>query len=312
MKPVMYANLHSHSTHSDGVYTPAELVKIAKDEGYGALAITDHDTATAYSELKAECEKLGMESFFGTEFTAYSKEFNYTFHITSFGYDPEYPEIKEYLRRCSATLAHQTEVLFERGRKNGFIPDGITWQDVLDYNKGISWLCNDHVFRAMKAKGLMTDREYPAFFENVYGKHRTEVKKLYEFLPIEEIIPLVKAAGGFTCVAHPYRKLHTIPDLVKYGIEGIEVWHSSLTNEERAEALRLAGELGLYISGGSDHEGLCGGQYPFYEDYKSCPYYIPELSTGTTKEFFEEMKTRTLMPDRQKYIDEYISGYNLT
>ena len=50
----IYANLHTHSTHSDGVYTPAELVKIAKDEGYGAIAITDHDTATAYPELKGK------------------------------------------------------------------------------------------------------------------------------------------------------------------------------------------------------------------------------------------------------------------
>ena len=59
----IYANLHTHSTHSDGVYTPAELVKIAKDEGYGAIAITDHDTATAYPELKAECDKLGKNLF---------------------------------------------------------------------------------------------------------------------------------------------------------------------------------------------------------------------------------------------------------
>ena len=64
-----YANLHSHSTHSDGVYTPEELVRIAKDEGYSALAITDHDVATAYPELKATCDKVGMEAIFGCEFT---------------------------------------------------------------------------------------------------------------------------------------------------------------------------------------------------------------------------------------------------
>ena len=63
-----YANLHSHSTHSDGVYTPEELARIAKDEGYTALAITDHDVATAYPELKAACDALGMESRLGCEF----------------------------------------------------------------------------------------------------------------------------------------------------------------------------------------------------------------------------------------------------
>ena len=51
----LYANLHTHSTHSDGVFTPEEMVKVAKREGYKAVAITDHDTATAYPYLKAAC-----------------------------------------------------------------------------------------------------------------------------------------------------------------------------------------------------------------------------------------------------------------
>ena len=95
-----YANLHSHSTHSDGVYTPEELVRIAKDEGYSALAITDHDVATAYPELKAACDKVGMEAIFGCEFTGYSDEFKFEFHITGYNFDPEYPEMKEYLALC--------------------------------------------------------------------------------------------------------------------------------------------------------------------------------------------------------------------
>ena len=50
MKEIPYANLHLHSTHSDGVYSPGELVRIAKAEGYRALAITDHDTVSAYPD----------------------------------------------------------------------------------------------------------------------------------------------------------------------------------------------------------------------------------------------------------------------
>ena len=65
-----YGMLHGHSTHSDGVLTPAEMVKVAKDEGYKAIAITDHDTATAYPELKAACEAEDMECLFGVEFSS--------------------------------------------------------------------------------------------------------------------------------------------------------------------------------------------------------------------------------------------------
>ena len=307
----LYANLHSHSTHSDGEYTPYELAKIAKDEGYEALAITDHDTATAYPELKAACNELGMEAIFGCEFTAFCKELNYNFHVTAFGFDPEYPEMKEYLRRCSATLADQTEQLFERGKKNGFISEKITWQDVLDYNKSITWLCNNHVFQTMKHMGIATDADYPAFFENVFHHHRREIPKLYEFLPIEEIIPLVKAAGGIAIVAHPYKQIHNIPKLLEYGIEGIEVWHSTLTDEEKREALKLALKHNLYISGGSDHEGLCGGQYKYYEHPEEMHFWAEPCSLGTTKEFFDEIKNQKLNPNREQLIMKCIEEYNV-
>lgn len=308
----IYANMHTHSTHSDGVYTPAELVKIAKDEGYGAIAITDHDTATAYPELKAECDKLGMETIFGCEFSVYSEEFKSQFHITAYDFDPEYPEMKEYLRGCSDAKTKGTKLLFERGRENGYIPEAFTWQDVLDYNKGITWLGNDSVFRTMKHKGLAVDTDYPAFFSNVYGKHRSEVPKYFDFLSLTEIIRLIKAAGGICIVAHPaksFGKLEYVPRLAELGIDGIEVWHWLLTDDEKVEALKLALKYKLYISGGSDHAGLCGGQYQFYEDYKSTCYYVPECSMGTTKEFFDEIVNRKLMPNRDEYIEKYIEEY---
>ena len=69
-----YANLHTHSTHSDGKYTPAQLARMALEEGYGAVAVTDHDTVTGYGELKAECDKLGLETVFGAEFSALQEQ----------------------------------------------------------------------------------------------------------------------------------------------------------------------------------------------------------------------------------------------
>ena len=302
----IYANLHTHTTHSDGVYTPEEIVKIAYDEGYRAFTAADHDTITAYPEVKAECEKYGMESILGCEFTGYSEEFKFTFHITAYGFDPEYPEMKEYLRRCSARIRNQTEILFHRGVADGFIPAGITWQDVLDHNKGVSWLCNDHVFRSMKAMGLATDLDYPDFFKNAFGKRRGEVPDLYEFLPLPELLDLIKRAGGIAFVAHPHNHVEDIPGLMKLGITGLEIWHSLLTDEEKIRGLEIARDYNLYVSGGSDHEGLCGGQYAFYEDYKNTEYYIPECSAGTTKEFFDEIVNRKFMPDREQYINGII------
>ena len=147
----LYANMHTHSTHSDGVYSPEQLVKVAAEEGYHALVLTDHDTITGYEETAAACESLGLETIFSAEFTSPCDVLGTDFHITAYHFDPGYPAMREYLDQLSASESNQTRTLFRRGVENGFI-DGITWEEVLEYNKGISWLCNEHVFRAVKAK----------------------------------------------------------------------------------------------------------------------------------------------------------------
>lgn len=294
-----YANLHTHSTHSDGKYTPAELARIAAKEGYKAAAVTDHDAATGYPEFKAECDKLGIECIFGVEFTGRSKTLkradgrSENFHLTAYHFDPEYPPMKEYLAGMGLRETDQTRVLFERGLEEGLI-SGITWQEVLDYNKGVIWLCNEHVFRAMKSKGLVTDLDYPNFFRTIFGARRHQVPPAYPFKSAEEVIKLVHDAGGIIFVAHPHNQLQHIDALMELGIEGLEVWHPDLTEEEKEQAYKIGIEKGLYISGGSDHSGLCGGEYDNYEDPKSTHFWLEPCSVGTTKEFFDEIKNRKI------------------
>ena len=81
------------------------------------------------------------------------------------------------------------------------------------------------------------------------------------------------------------------------GIEGLEVLHAELTKEEQELSLKLCLEHGLYISGGSDHSGLCGGYYdsfPDEESLKASNIYIEPLSSGVTEEHFRELKERKL------------------
>ncbi len=292
-----YANLHNHSTHSDGKFTPAELARQAAAEGYGAAALTDHDTATGYTEFKAECDRLGLECIFGVEFSApcYSLKradgSDENFHLTAYHFDPEYPPMKEYLWQMAMRETDQTRILFERGLSDGLLHD-ITWDEVLDYNTGIAWLCNEHVFRAMKHKGQVTDLDYYDFFLTVYGDRRHEVEPSYAFKTAEEIIRLVHEAGGIILVAHPHKQLQHIDALMEMGIDGLEVWHPDLTEEEKEEAYRIGLEKGLYISGGSDHSGQCGGMYGSFEKPEKSLFWLEPCSVGTTKELFEEIRTR--------------------
>ncbi len=289
-----YANLHLHSTHSDGVYSPTELVTISKNEGYKALAITDHDTVSAYPELKIACEKEGMECILGAEFTVIEPT---DFHIVGFGFNPEYPDMKDYLEKMAYRQTDNTKKCFDNAVSLGNIV-GITWEEVLAYNTDIPWMCNNHVFRAMKAKGLVEESDYMNWFNLNFSKQRGWYPPCYNFLPLEEMISLIKRAGGFAVCAHPsMRHLEKIDMLLSAGIDGLEVLHPDLSYEEKQFSLDLCIKNNLFISGGSDHSGLCGGYYDSFkseEELRSSILYIEPLTVGVTKEHYEEISTRKL------------------
>lgn len=292
MKP--YANLHLHSTHSDGVFSPTELVKVAKDEGYHAVAITDHDTGSAYTELAQACKAEGLDCIFGVEFTVTKPSY---FHIVGFDFDPEYPEMKDYLEKMAVRQTDNTKQCFDAAVARGDIT-GITWDEVLEYNVGIPWLCNNHVFRAMKARGLVEESEYMEWFFRNFRDEMCKYPPCYDFLPLDEMVSLIKRAGGFALCAHPdMNQLGKIDMLLDAGIEGLEVLHADLSREEKELALKICLERNLYISGGSDHSGLCGGYYdsfPDEETLKANYLYIEPLSVGVTKEHYNELKTRKI------------------
>ncbi|MBQ2765379.1 MAG: PHP domain-containing protein [Clostridia bacterium] len=288
----LYANLHTHSTHSDGGFSPAQLARVAKDEGYGAVAITDHDTVTGYTELREECAKLGLETIFGAEFSSPSTLLDGiegeagTFHICGYHFDPEYPPMKKYLEEMSLRETDQTKTLFERGVRLGKL-HGIEWEEVLEFNKGITWLCNDHLWRALLAKGLMQPSDRGWYFTELFGVHRYEVPPSYPFKQEHEIIKLIHDAGGIAIVAHPHGQLKHLDALREMGIDGLEIWHWMMTEQEREQGIRLAHKHGLYISGGSDHNGFCAGILD-----KNSPRYADKCTLGTTKEYFDEIKSR--------------------
>ena len=108
--------------------------------------------------------------------------------------------------------------------------------------------------------------------------------------------PLVNA--GYECVALNFHmSLDDVDLLIENGIEGIEVLHPDTSAEEQERAIRIALEKDLFVSGGSDHSGLCGGCYsafPSEEELKRSPWFIPELSAGTAEGFYREIKNRKI------------------
>jgi len=284
-----YANLHFHSTHSDGVYTPAELVRLAKKEGYKAVALTDHDTITGVPELIAECEKEGMEYITGAEFTC--QGFGLDYHITGLDIDLTNKALQQYCAYMGEKETHRTKTLFEQGIERGTLKD-ITWDEVVEFNKDVIWFCNDHVFAAMLNKGVAKKSDYDEFFKSNFT-HRLPYETPYKIYSAEEVISIIKGAGGIATLAHGTGQLHTVEGLIEMGLGGIEVWHRLLKPEEREEAERLAKKYNLYISGGTDHAGILGG-LDLYSADGLVPerLRVPSLMHGTSEENFRNIKNR--------------------
>jgi hypothetical protein len=167
----------------------------------------------------------------------------------------------------------------------------------------------------MKAKGLVTDMEWNDIFMNAFAAsycRKIGVFSKYPIMEIADLIALIHDAGGIAVVAHPSEtvQLRTIPQLVKWGLDGLEVWHNGMVRRGyQKEALRLALEHDLYISGGEDHSGLCGGQYRFYEHPEQTARYVEPCTLGTTKEFYEEIRDRKKLSGREEIIKGYMETY---
>lgn len=291
MYPKMYGNLHFHSTHSDGVDTPERLIQIAKEEGYKALALTDHDTITGVDIFAKACEENGIEYIKGAEFSALAVGSMPYLHIVGLDFDMHHPAIEEHFAYMSKKCIYRTKWLFDRGVSRGTLK-GITWEEVVDDNPGITFLCVDHVFSTMKKKGIITDADYKEFHQENFGG-KIPFTNIYEDKSAKEIISLINEAGGVAIFAHPGMEgLKYVPEMVEWGLKGIETRHASRTDEENLAAEKMAEKYNLYQSGGTDHSGLMGGQYAFYEGKSENRFYVPSLKYGVSEENFRKIKER--------------------
>lgn len=289
----LYANLHMHSIHSDGEFTPTELVAMARGEGYGAVALTDHDAMSGIEEYTDACKRMCMEYITGIEFTCVGDDH---FHITGLDFDINDKGIREYCRLMAERETFRTKTLFDIDIEKGII-EGIDWEDVKRANPGVEWLCVDHVFRTLLKKGDVTMKDYDNFRKTAFG-YGPENQFVYDIMPsriweVHEVIELINNAGGIATIAHPKNQLQFVPDLVKMGLKGIEVWHPDLNDEDSYEAEKIAKKYNLYISGGTDHHGLLGGMDRFDPDGKlRPPFNIPSQKYGTSEENFRAIKDR--------------------
>jgi len=247
----MWADLHLHSTFSDGILTPTEIIKIASKIGIQTLAITDHDTTSGLAEAQKAALDYHINFVSGIEISAIYK--NDAFHILGCFIDPQSEELQNKLELYRQARHQRNQKMILKLQELGIT---ITEEEVVQLS-GKKIFGRPHIARLLVKKGIVRNIKM-AFYRYLGLKGKAYTPK--EFFSPEESIAIIHQAGGKAFLAHPaslklknYEQRSFFKNLKEIGMDGIEVYTSVHNAEQILLFQNLAKEYNFLISGGSDY-----------------------------------------------------------
>lgn len=244
----MKADLHVHSTASDGTLSSEELVALALERGLAVLSIADHDSVAGLQSALARAEGTPLTLIPAVELSATAH--GWDAHILGYFVNHRDPALLRRLADLRDARMRRARTMVATLNEAGY---SVALEDVLAMSNGGA-VGRSHVARALVSRGHAgTVREA---FERFIGRGRPFYVAKDISTP-SEAIATVRAAGGVAVVAHPgVSKLDDlIPELVAAGLGGIEAYHADHTEEQRRHYATMASDLGLLVTGGTDFHG---------------------------------------------------------
>ncbi|MCB0219334.1 MAG: PHP domain-containing protein [Chrysiogenetes bacterium] len=245
-----FIDLHMHSTASDGLFQPEEVMQKARAKGVGLISLTDHDTMRGVQRADAEAQKLGMTLIPGVEISTRTHGKNC--HLLAYFKSAE--GLDDFIVMLDERLEARERRFKEMVGKFEKIGVPLDESIVRRLADGAA-ITRPHVARALVEQGIVSE------IQEAFDKYLADGKPCYvpyEKIETSDIIAQVREAGGITSVAHPgvdgfgERELS---DLKKAGLTGIEVYHFDHDAQKRRMYASIATRLGLICTGGSDFHG---------------------------------------------------------
>lgn len=249
----MTADLHTHSTASDGQYLPGELVRLAKERGMEILALTDHDTIDGVEAAVNAGEILGLRVLPGVELGAAEYE---NLHILGYRVSTSPSALTALCGKFKAGRDERKFRILEFLREKGC---GLTLEEVEELSGG-NIIGRPHFAQAMVRRGYVeTNREAFDRYLDTEEYHR-KVKRFKA--EARTCLEAIRSAGGKASLAHPYQmglgdeELEALVRRLRdWGLDALECYYPKHTPEQTAFYLRLAEKYGLHVTGGSDFHG---------------------------------------------------------
>ncbi|SDS51979.1 hypothetical protein SAMN05216198_2133 [Halopseudomonas litoralis] len=252
----MLADLHMHSTASDGALGPAELMARAAAAGIDLVALTDHDCVDGLAEAQQAAVAHGMRWVSGVELSAQWQ--GHTIHILGYGFDMQSPTLLEALaavRDGRWQRAEQIATRLAAKRMPGALEGALAVQQATGSDPG-SPPARPHFADWMVQAGYVRDRA-EAFRKWLGAGKLGDIKQHWPEL--EQAVEQLRAAGGIAVLAHPWhygftrtRIRRLLRDFAQAGGRGIEVSNGKQAPEQVAVLARMSSEFGFLASCGSD------------------------------------------------------------
>lgn len=244
----MKADLHCHSTASDGTVSPEELILLGKKKGLWGLSITDHDTIDAYKEAIVIAQREGIHLGSGIEFSC---DYNAcSVHILGYDFLLTDTGMKDLCSRHQKRRMDRNLAILEKLEKLGLPID----RESLFHTADRKTIGRPHIADQMLRKG------YVGSIQEAFVKYLGDGKSCYvpgDSFSIQETIDIIHRAEGKAFIAHPHLlpKNIFLKDLLKLPFDGIECFYSRFSEEAAKPWLKIAKEKKWLISGGSDFHG---------------------------------------------------------
>jgi predicted metal-dependent phosphoesterase TrpH len=244
------ADLHCHTTCSDGSLTPEEIVRLAKKSGLQGLAITDHDSVKAYESAIPTALSEGVELITGIEFSTMHEEV--TVHILGYSFLPTDSGILNLCQRHQQRRVDRNRGILELLKKHNM---PINEEEVLaasPFKHGT--IGRPHIALAMVKKGFVESVQ-EAFYSYIGEDKSCYVRG--DSFSVEEAIHTIHQANGFAIIAHPHliKESHVIQSLLKMNFDGLEGYYARLSQAQNERWIKIANKKNWMITGGSDFHG---------------------------------------------------------
>lgn len=272
------ADLHCHSSASDGTRAPGDVIAAAAAAGVDVLALTDHDTVAGISEAAAALPP-GLTLVPGMELSC--RRDGRSVHLLAYLFDSEHPELAA---QCRAIRSGRQDRAKEMIALLAGLGAPVSWEQVLSIAGG-GVVGRPHVARALVEAGVIASVA-DAFTPDWIGPGGRAYVGRYALDPVAAVA-LVRLAGGVSVLAHPLAgsrgwlvPAELIAELAQAGLGGIEVAHPDHDERKRRHLAALADQLGLAATGGSDDHGWLTGDRIGCES--TAPADLDRLLAGAT------------------------------